>query len=238
MRSGNRTTISLVGVDEAGHPSYVFHGLGSADCSVQIEDIPKFGPEVRGLHFGSYSLVKKPAADAFESLLANANGYFVSLDPNVRPTVEPDLDIWRSRLENYAPRVDLITVSAEDLGTLYPRRSRESLAGEWLSNGVRLVVVTNGGEKVWARTKRGDVVRISPPNTDIVDTVGAGDILQAALLSKLVMDGNGYPGSAIDALEASSLDKLVTFAISAASATCSRRGADLPRLNEIVGRSR
>jgi len=76
------------------------------------------------------------------------------------------------------------------------------------------------------------------PNTDIVDTVGAGDSFQAALLSKLVMDGNGDPGSTIDALEASSLDKLVTFAISAASATCSRRGADLPRLNEIVGRSR
>lgn len=238
VRSGNRTTISLVGVDDAGHPGYVFYGLGSADCSVTEADVPVFDADVSGFHFGSYSLVARPVADAFQSLLSTLDGRFVSLDPNVRATVESDLDIWRSRIDAYVPSADLIKVSAEDLGTLYPDRSPEALAESWLSNGVRLVIITDGREKVSAWTQRGYVVRIAPPYTEVVDTVGAGDSFQAALLAKLSSDGNGNPGKAIDLLDATSLEELVTFAVSAARITCSRRGADLPRLSDLSAANR
>jgi len=234
VRSGNRTTISLVGVDDAGQPGYVFYGLGSADCSVTTEEIPSFGSEIRGFHFGSYSLVARPVADTFESLLTAMDGRFVSVDPNVRPTVEPDLDIWRSRIDAYLPHADLIKVSAEDLGTLYPNRNPDTLADAWLSRGVNLVVITDGGEKVSAWTRNGHVIRIAPPATDVVDTVGAGDSFQAALLAKLLRDGNGDPAAAVMALDAAGLGDLVSFAVSAARITCSRRGADLPRFNEIA----
>ena len=40
---------------------------------------------------------------------------FISLDPNVRPTVEPDMDVWRERLAVLFPLADVVKISAEDL---------------------------------------------------------------------------------------------------------------------------
>ncbi len=235
VRSGNRTTISLVGVDDMGQPAYVFYGLGSADCSVTPNDLPAIGPEVTGFHFGSYSLVARPVADAFATLLRAVGDRFVSLDPNVRPTVEPDLDVWRERIDEYVPRADLIKISAEDMRILYPKTAAETLASDWLTRGVQLVVVTDGGEKVSAWTHHGYVVRIAPPDTKVVDTVGAGDSFQAALLAKLTRGKQDDARAAVAALDATSLEELVNFAVSAARLTCSRRGADLPHLGELAG---
>lgn len=233
IRSGNRTTLSMVGVDSRGQPAYVFYGLGSADCSVTPEDLPELGPEVTGFHFGSYSLVVRPVADAFSSLLNTVGHRFVSLDPNVRPTVEPDLDIWRERVAEYVPRADLIKISTEDMDGLYPGIRANALAEQWLASGVKLVVVTDGGETVSAWTQSGHVVRVAPPVTRVVDTVGAGDSFQSALLAKLSHDGGGCAASAISALDTERLEELVKFAVTAARITCQRRGADMPRSDEI-----
>ncbi len=233
VRSGRRTTLSLVGLDEAGHPAYVFYGLGSADCSVTVDDLPQIGPEVTGFHFGSYSLVARPVADALAAVADAAGETFVSVDPNVRPTVESDLDIWRSRIADYTKLADLIKVSSEDLGILYPEVSPDRIAADWLTAGVRLVVVTDGGEMVSAWTTAGHVVRVAPAAVNVVDTVGAGDSFQAALLTALADAGNGYPKVAIAGLDAERLEDLLQFAIDAARVTCGRRGADLPHRHEL-----
>lgn len=237
VRSGNRTTLSLVGVDDRGQPAYVFYGLGSADCSLEPDDLPSISEEMSGLHFGSYSLVVRPVADAFSRLLNRAGDRFVSVDPNVRLNVESDVDVWRERVAEYASRANLLKISSEDLATLYAHTDADSKATEWLDQGVNLVVVTDGGESVRAWTRQGDAVRVDPPNANVVDTVGAGDSFQAALLVKLSEDGNGDPGAAIAALDARRLESLLTFAAAAARVTCQRRGADLPRRDELTART-
>ncbi len=234
VRSGNRTTLSLVGIDRHGHPGYVFYGLGSADCNVHPQDLPTIGNEITGIHFGSYSLVVRPVADAVSSLLHMAGGRFVSVDPNVRLNVEPDIDIWRERLAEYAARADLLKISTEDMQALYTSASVESKVADWLDLGVRLVIVTDGSRKVSAWNRSGDVVQVEPPATDVVDTVGAGDSFQAAVLAKLAEDGKSAPKTALDALDPASLKRLLIFGVSAAGITCQRRGADLPRRNELV----
>ncbi len=233
VRSGRRTTLSLVAVDESGQPEYVFYGLGSADCSVTRAELPQIGAEVTGYHFGSYSIVVKPVADAFASVASAAAGgkHFVSFDPNVRPTVEPDLDIWRVRVSEYVRYADLVKISAEDLSFLYPTASAESKAVDWLDKGVHAVVVTDGRNDVQAWTKAGEKVRLTPPRFDVIDTVGAGDSFQAALLARLAADGD--PKTAVRALDAKRLDALLRYALEAAAITCSRRGANLPRSHEI-----
>lgn len=233
VRSGRRTTLSLVEVDESGQPEYVFYGLGSADCSVTMAELPRIGPEVTGYHFGSYSIVVKPVADAFASVAnaASAREAFVSFDPNVRPTVEPDLDIWRERVAEYANYADLIKISAEDLSFLYPTALAENKAKDWLDKGVYAVVITDGRNDVRAWTKAGATVRLTPPRYDVIDTVGAGDSFQAALLARLAADGD--PKLAVRSLDAKRLDALLRYALEAAAITCSRRGANLPRKNEI-----
>jgi len=231
LRSGRRTTLSLVALDDAGHAEYVFYGLGSADCSVSKEELPPIGPEVTGLHFGSYSLVVQPVADAFSAVAAAAGERFVSVDPNVRPTVEPDLDIWRTRVAEYVRYADLVKISAEDLQFLYPNTNPETKAVDWLDAGVQAIVVTDGGNDVQAWTRGGHAARVTPPVSDVVDTVGAGDSFQAALLARLATEQD--PKSAVASLDAERLGKLLNYALKAAAVTCSRRGADLPRSHEI-----
>ncbi len=237
VRSGERTTLSLVGVDDLGQPDYVFYGLGSADCSVTPDLIPAVGPEIKGVHFGSYSIAVKPIADAFATLAANLEMRFISVDPNVRTMVEPDLDVWRSRLNEYASCADLIKFSMEDLQTLYPDKERALVAKMLLDAGVKLVVITDGGRTVSAWTHTDYVVQVTPPATRVVDTVGAGDSFQAALLAKLSELGSGNPREAVEKLSRKQLKGLVNFAVEAAHITCRRRGADLPFRTELFGLS-
>ena len=235
VRSGNRTTLSIVGVDDLGQPDYEFYGLGSADCNVTTELIPAIGPEVGGLHFGSYSIAVRPIADAFANLAATVTDRFISVDPNVRTMVEPDLEIWRSRMEEYASCADLMKFSMEDLRTLYPNVENGKLAKMFLDAGVKLVVITDGGRAVSAWTHKDHVVRVTAPVTSVVDTVGAGDSFQAALLVKLSEEGAGNPKDAVNALDKKRLENLLNFAVQAATITCRRRGADLPRRTEMSG---
>jgi fructokinase len=72
---------------------------------------------------------------------------------------------------------------------------------------------------------------VNPVLDNVVDTVGAGDTFQAALLTRLSELGD--PAEVVKSLDQAGLKALAEFAVKAASITCSRRGADLPRRNEI-----
>jgi fructokinase len=227
------TTISLVGLDAAGVPAYQFYDNGSADTGVTAADLPPIGPDVAGLHFGSYSIAATPVGDAFATLASQNRARFISLDPNVRPTVEPDMDVWRARLDVLLPLASLVKISAEDLALLRPGLSPETFAADLIAKGVRLVVVTDGGQAAMGWTAGGLHAKARPPSITVVDTVGAGDTFQAALLARLLAAPGG-PAAALDALDADGLAALLGFAVRAAAITCSRRGADLPRAAELT----
>ena len=67
----------------------------------------------------------------------------------------------------------------------------------------------------------------------MIDTVGAGDTFQAALIARLCAHPDG-PLAALDALDAPALQATLDYAARAAAITCSRRGADLPRAAELA----
>ena len=225
------TTLSLVGLDTHGVPAYQFYDNGSADTGVTTADLPALGPEVSGLHFGSYSLAATPVADAMAALAAANPDRFISVDPNVRPTVEGDMDVWRARLAALFPLADVVKISAEDHELLWPGRSSEAVAADILGQGARLVVVTQGGEAALGWTASGLHARAQPPRVTVVDTVGAGDTFQAALLARLL---RGDPMAALAGLDAAGLAAILGYAARAAAITCSRRGADLPRAAELT----
>lgn len=227
------TTISLVGLDPSGVPEYQFYGAGSADAGVAAADLPALGPDVAGLHFGSYSLAVPPVADAFAELAESEHNRFISLDPNIRPTIEPDMDVWRTRLGRLLPLANLVKTSAEDLALLHPGRDVEDFGAELLGRGVDLVVVTNGGEPARGWTARGLHALAQPPSVAVVDTVGAGDTFQAALIARLCAHPDG-PRAAVSALDEAGLQAILDYAARAAAITCSRRGADLPRAAELL----
>ena len=226
------TTISLVGLDTAGVPAYQFYDAGSADTGVTTGDLPAIGPEVTGLHFGSYSIAAAPVADALLALAEAERGRFISLDPNIRPTVEPDMAVWRRRVGALLPFVDLVKASREDLELLRPGMMPAAFADDLLQRGVAMVAVTDGGGAAQGWTASGLHAEALPPAVSVVDTVGAGDTFQAALLARLLRDPAG-PRAALDALDAAGLAALLDYATRAAAITCSRRGAELPRAAEL-----
>jgi fructokinase len=224
-----RTTLSLVTIDENGVPNYSFYGDGGADRAVTTADIAYDLEGISAVHVGSYSLVCQPVAETLRELARLMAGKcLVSLDPNVRLNVEPDLAIWRNRIDEWLDIADLVKLSIEDMELLYPHADHEMVIKNWLDRKPEMVVLTRGGEGATAFRKH-DKTSVSALKIQVVDTVGAGDSFQAALLSKF----GCYSAAEIAALDTEHVRSAVGFAITAAGITCSRMGADLPRLSEV-----
>jgi fructokinase len=225
------TTLSLVGLDACGVPSYAFYGEDAADRRLPLHALVRV-PRAAAYHFGSYAMVVEPVASTQRALVERECGRAViAYDPNIRLNVEPDIARWRETLAWMLPRTTILKVSEEDLGLLFPGQAMADLARGWLAAGVKLAVVTRGSEGAVAWHASGAVGMPSVP-VEVVDTVGAGDTFQAALLAALAERGQLMP-DAIAALDPVTLRAVLGFAAQAAALTCSRRGADLPRRKEL-----
>ena len=232
IRSDRLTTLSIVGKTAEGTPAYTFYGAEAADRSLLSADLPSFPRKVIGLHFGSYSIVAQPGADALAALAGReAGSRLISLDPNVRPSVEPDMKVWRRRVGALAEVATVIKTSAEDLELLWPGESSEKLVAQWLALGVSLVVVTMG-EKGAIGYSRDHRVSTAASETKVVDTVGAGDSFQAALLHGLAAM-KLTSRTTLAQISRADMTELLAYASRAAAITCGRRGADLPRAAEL-----
>lgn len=226
------TTLSLVDVGPGGTPAYAFYGHEAADRAVRLQDLPILGADVWGLHAGSYSLVVEPVGASLLSLFQTEAGRrLTTLDPNVRLNVEPDTALWRNRVAAFAAHADVIKVSDEDLGLIFPGDVAAEVAGRWLDAGAALVIVTRGEAGAEVFTPRVNF-SVAGQRVDVVDTVGAGDTFQAALIAGLSELGI-WSRSALVAVAPEVLTGLIGFAIEAAAITCSRRGADLPRRDAL-----
>ena len=63
------TTLAMVALGSDGAPVYSFRGDGCADRLLQPEQLRPLPDRVRGIHFGSYSLVASPIAETLLELL-------------------------------------------------------------------------------------------------------------------------------------------------------------------------
>lgn len=226
------TTLGFIEHGADGVPQYAFYGNGAADRVLTQQDTAIDLSTVEAIHFGSYTTVTTPTAESYLALAQRAeNQCFISYDPNIRPTVEPNMAIWRERFAQFAACANLIKISDEDLGLLFPDADPTQKAQEWLAQGTELVIITRGSKGVFAFTQQ-TAIELPAPQIEVVDTVGAGDTFQAATLYGLKQK-NALSPHTTQLLSQQDLTDICSFAIKAAAITCSRRGADLPRLNEI-----
>jgi fructokinase len=227
------TTLSLIGLDAHGIPSYAFYGHGAADRLLRPEHLAAIPAQATAFHFGSYAMVVQPVSEILRALVEREHRRSViSHDPNIRTNVEPDLDIWRATLQWMQPRTHLLKISDEDLALLFPGRSVEDFAEAALAAGATLVVVTRGGKGATAFHAAGRA-DTEPVPVAVIDTVGAGDTFQAALLTWLAEHG-AMTAAGIATLDLPAIADLLRFAARAAAITCGRRGADLPRRIELA----
>ena len=227
------TTLAMVAVGANGSPHYSFRGEGCADRQLSLAHLPVLGPEVRGLHVGSFSLVVQPVADTLLALVQRESGKrLISLDPNVRLNPQPDIELWRSRIATLVRYVDLIKVSDEDLNLLYPDRDPQEVIDGWLEHRCQLVFLTRGGQGATAFSRRHGVWSLPACPVTIADTVGAGDTFQAALIAWLT-EHNLDSVEGVNSLEREQIDSMLAFAMRAAALTCGRNGPDLPYREQL-----
>ena len=230
--SARRTPTAVATIADNGSATYTF------DLEWQLSGTPEVGPPVF-VHTGSIAAVLEPGCLAVAALLETYRASAtVTLDPNVRPALIANRDSALQRIEHLVERSDVVKVSDEDLGWLYPEHDPERAARGWLASGPAVVVVTMGDLGAVAFCASGDARAAARP-VHVVDTVGAGDAFMVGLLDALwARDLLGADRR--DALRRIPLDSL-TAALEAASLvsalTVTRAGADLPDRAALDGQS-
>ena len=214
-------------------------GVAAYDFRIEwdIGDLAPLPVETRCVHTGSLATALAPGAARVTDLLERERErgrVTISYDPNVRPALLGSPEQARPGIEHLVALSDVVKVSDEDLGWLYPDRRDEDVAKDWLALGAPLVVVTRGGEGVFAITAHLELQRPATP-IDLVDTVGAGDSFTAGLLDGLRRADllGGVRRDALASIDESSLISVLDEAALIASITCSRPGADPPTWAEV-----
>ena len=167
-------------------------------------------------------------ADTLLELVRRESGKrLISLDPNVRLNPQPNIELWRSRVASLVEHADLIKVSDEDLGLLYPGQDPASVIEGWLQHRCQLVFLTRGGEGATVFSREHGSWSVPACAVVIADTVGAGDTFQAALIAWLTEQRlDSVEG--VRQLSRQQIDSMVRFAVQAAALACSKNRPDLP----------
>ncbi|MFD7435296.1 carbohydrate kinase [Streptomyces sp. NPDC059861] len=226
QRGPEPTTLAVATIDGNGSAAYSFYVDGTADRLFTVPDGLPAG--TRAVSFGTCSLVLEPGASAYEKLMrtAAAQGVFTALDPNIRAGLIPDAEAYRARFLGWLPSVTLLKLSEDDARWLggTPR--------EWLAAGPSAVVITRGADGLTVFTRDGGEHSVPGERVAVVDTIGAGDTVNAALLHGLSIR-NALSPEALAGLDADAWTRLLRFAARAAAITCSRAGAESPYASEL-----
>lgn len=225
------TPISLAQTDDNGNAHYAFYGVGGADTAITEHDLADLAHDlsaITAIHFGSYSSVLPPVADAFANLVRRAGDKFLAFDPNVRANIESEMAIWRARFDEYVNAVDYIKLSGDDFVELFGGQSPDECAKRWLANPrLQLVILTDQARaiRVWHKNYQFETPAVVPKK--MVDSVAAGDSFQAAMLMQF---DAADKRSQVAEMDENTLREKVHFAARCAAQTCAKRGADLPTL--------
>jgi fructokinase len=227
LASDKPTCTATVTLDAAGGASYEFLIDGTATFDFHSSWLPdpyRFQPQV--LHIGTLVTVIEPGASAlYDWAMQVAEFAPIVFDPNIRPSVQPDRDLYEAAVEKWAALSAVIKVSDDDLAWLFPDVSIDDVANRWINDGVFLVVVTRGANGIVGFTKDGRV-EVPGVKVDVVDTVGAGDTVGAIVVEAMIEHG-------LIELRGNRLEEVLSRAAHAAAITCSRQGAQPPYKHEL-----
>jgi fructokinase len=179
------------------------------------------------LHIGTLVTAIEPAASILHEWASKvAEVAPVVFDPNIRPAVMDNRDLYVAAIEKWVAISAAVKVSDDDLYWLYPDQNIELIVKRWIADGVALVVVTYGANGLTGYTSAGSVA-VEAVKVEVVDTVGAGDTVGAVLVEAIVEKG-------LSNLTGDLLKQTLIRAAKAAAITCSRMGAKPPSKMEIA----
>ncbi|MEQ1950798.1 carbohydrate kinase [Mesorhizobium sp. CN2-181] len=229
--SDRPTTLAFVRLVD-GHATYLFYDENTAGRMLFETDLPAIGAGVEAMHFSCISLIPEPCGATYEALMRREHGKRVMMfDPNIRKNFIKDKPSHLARMKRMLAYADIVKLSDEDLDWFGETGSMEEIAARWLDLGPKLMVVTRGGDGLIAFSKR---YKVSTPaeRVTVVDTVGAGDTVNAGILANL-RDQGLLTKRAISALSEEQIRSVLAFSGKAAAITVSRPGANPPWRREM-----
>jgi len=230
--SDRPTTLAMVRLTN-GHASYLFYDENTAGRMLHEADMPIVGDDVEAMHFSCISLIPEPCGSTYEGLMRREHGRRVMMfDPNIRAPFIKDKPAHLARMYRMLAMADVVKLSDEDLNWFGEAGSHEDIAQRWLARGPKLMVITKGGDGLVAFSKA-HAVSVPAPKVTVVDTVGAGDTINAGILASL-RDQGLLSKTSIAALSEDQIRNVLAFSARAAAITVSRPGADPPWRRELA----
>ena len=214
-----------------GQATYAFYDENTAGRMLSKDDLPT---EVAAdtLFFGGISLPVDPCGATYEALChREAANKVIMIDPNIRPGFIRDEATYRARIEGMLSVADIIKVSDEDLTWLFGEGDMMDHAKKLISNGAKLVCITEGAKGSYGITAE-NVVFVEAQKATVVDTVGAGDTFNAGVLASLQSAGK-LTKAAVAELDEDTIRTALSLGNRAAAVTVSRAGANPPWSNEL-----
>jgi len=237
VNTKQNTTLAIVEKQHDGSAKYVFYTDNTADASITTADLPpKLSSDTQFLHLASYSTVLPKTGVSLQALVARESANLaISYDPNLRLMVEPDINLWRNAFKTIGQHAFVIKASDEDADALMGPGKHDEFLDTCLAMGAQAAFLTRGPDGAIGVDKTGQRVELPGVSVKVEDTVGAGDTFHTAVLHWLVTHNHVGAVENGRAKLAGSLDlnACIQFALQAAAITCTRRGADLPSLNDI-----
>jgi fructokinase len=194
--------------------------------------LPAIGDDVEAMHFSCISLIPEPCGSTYEALMKRECGNRVMMfDPNIRKNFIKDKPSHLARMKRMLTYADIVKLSDEDLDWFGESGSMDEIAARWLDLGPKLMVVTRGGDGLIAYSKN---CRVATPGekVNVVDTVGAGDTVNASILASL-RDQGLLSKQGVAGLTEDQIRTVLTFSGKAAAITVSRAGANPPWRREL-----
>ena len=229
--SDRPTTLAFVRLVD-GQARYAFYDENTALRMLSESDIPLIDDAIDALLFGCISLISEPCGSVYEALMTReASKRVMFLDPNIRAGFVTDREKHLARMKRMIALADVVKLSDEDLDWFGEKGSHDEIAAEWLKLGPKLIVITKGAHGADAYTAKA-TVRVPGVKVDVVDTVGAGDTVNAGILASL--HGQGLlTKEAVANLDEDQIHAAVALGVRAAAITVSRAGANPPWAHEM-----
>lgn len=209
-----------------GKAEYKFQLEQTATFAFDRSWLPSGSPRV--LHLGTLATLIEPGAHQLFEWASDVKAIRV-FDPNIRTSICSDLSRYRSSVAEWVKLSDVVKLSNDDLAALYLAdgsvKSERAVIDEYLSTGVRLVILTRGSSGISAYTAA-KAVEVPAFQVEVADTVGAGDTVGAVVVEALFYFG-------LDDLTENRLEKMLTRAACAGALTASQIGAQPPKLSEL-----
>jgi fructokinase len=226
-RSADQTTLAFVRTVD-GEPQYAFYDEGTASRNWTYRRGSLAFDAIDAVHVGSTTLIHEKTAAETLAMIEEARGSAtVSFDPNCRPSLVTLKTRYVTRMQAFVAAANIVRMSDVDFEFLYGGSDYAGKAQALIAAGVSLVVVTRGIRGAQAWHGNAGMIEVKAPAVDVVDTIGAGDSFQAALLFALRAIGR-IEVNALAQADSGDLRRALSFAASCAAFTCGRPGADPP----------